>query len=308
MKKGKLKSSKKVLISKFACLGLIAGMLLNFQSCTFNNGKDTTTSRTNTSTSTSVSTSTNSGDNVNKPKYRSLEELRQAELPTYVDRYEGQEYCFVREEDVLEISREFKYAIEDYFKEHGAGNFTNLSEFWPEDIEYIVTAIAFTESTYRTNCMNEVGCGGLAGIKKEDLLKSLNGWANNTSIWGKNIPYINCNPDEVDIFNAVISIEYTYYNIAYNLVNRFRKDKTFTDQDGKKQNIWKNIEYSEDTQTELVIASHFWGMTNVVNGALNNTGKGRDAEFYQNSDYVNKVLKKKAELINTYENDLEFSK
>ncbi|MBO5909964.1 MAG: hypothetical protein J6Q15_00495 [Clostridia bacterium] len=40
----------------------------------------------------------------------------------------------------------------------------------------------------------------------------------------------------------------------------------------------------------MIIASHFWGLTNVVNGATNTSGQGGDANFYMNSDYVNKVL------------------
>lgn len=232
-------------------------------------------------------------------RYRPLEELRKVKLPTKTQYFNGKPYQVVAEQDVLELSREFKYAIKDYFKACGAGDWTSTStqDFWPEDIEYIVTAIAFVESSYRADVINNIGCGGLTGIQKEDTLQTLNGWANNSGIWGSTIPYINCNPAEVDMFNPATCIEYTYYSIGYNLANRLKKDKSFIDNNGRKQSVWKHVDYTPENQRDMIIASHFWGLTNVVNGATNTTGKGRDANFYMNSDYVNKVLDKYQDIL-----------
>jgi len=322
MTKGKIKKFKNIIIASIATLS-VANVVLLSSLGIINHQKQhdnietpdtivdvdeqlevqTPTSNTNTNindntSGTQTPTSTNTQEQTKQ--YRSLDELRQVKLPTQTKTFKGVEYEVVAEEDLLNIAREFKYAIKDYFKAHGAGDWTNaeLEQFWPEDIEYMVTAIAFVESSYRTNVINNLGCGGLTGIQKEDMLKTLDGWANNTNIWGADVPYINCNPDEVDIFNPVTCIEYTYYNIGFNLANRLKKDKAFVDGNGQKQSVWKNIDYSAETQNDMIIASHFWGVNNVVDGALNTSGVGRDLAFYQNSDYVNDVNNKFEQILN----------
>lgn len=260
---------------------------------------------------------------VSKPSggdvYRDLEQLRKIQLPTYNGTYpdaEGirREYKFVYEEDVLNLSKEFSLAIEDYFKAHGSSNWTNddYKEFWPEDIEYMVAAIAFRESEYRTNSTNEErNCVGLMGINKGEMLPTLEQWLT-LPIWAPNYPQIEFDIEKVDMFNPTSSIEYTYYNIGYGLANRFKKDKKFTDIDGKRKTIWTTLEYSEDMQNRLIIASHLYGMTNVVDSIYDRNyyedDNGQKHKIplskYIYSDYVEDVLDKMYELKNTYEQGL----
>lgn len=293
MKKAKLKADKKVWLARGAAAAIVGGMILGTAGCGVQN-------------LISKHEYVNAAEDENF-EYRSLEELRKVKLPTYTDKYQGKEYEFVNEEDLLQLSREYKHAIEDYFRAHGASDFTNpdTGEFWPEDIEYIVVATAFVESGYRTNCVGKNGCVGISGINKESLLTTLDGWANNTTIWGDDVPYINCNPDEVDLLDASKAIEYHYFSIAYMLANRLKKDKTFV-LDGKEQCIWDHVKYNTENQQELLVASHLWGINNITRAGLGNHPDGNTAKGYMNSQYVAKVQAKKEELIQKYENDFSF--
>ncbi len=290
MKKAKLKADKRVWIARGATLVIVAGMLL---------GAGVVVPKIVDTIAISASDQ--------DFEYRSLEELREVKLPTHTKRFKGKEYTCVEEEDLLQLSREYKYAIRDYYKAHGASDLANpdTGEFWPEDIEYIVVAVAFAESSYRTDYINEKNCGGLTGINKEALLTTLDGWANNTTIWGKNIPYINCNPSKVDMTDASTCIEYTYHNFAYMLANRLKKDKTFV-LDGTEQCIWKHIKFSGKTQQKLLIASNLWGVGNITSAGLGKHPEGNTVKGYINSKYVAKVQAKKEELIRKYENDFTF--
>lgn len=249
--------------------------------------------------------------------YEALQHVRNIKMPTYVATFPNeygvrQEYNFAQEEDVLNVSRELSYVIEDYFKSCGASNWANedKDQFWPEDIEYVVTAIAFRESTYRTNVINNIGCAGLTCIKEDELLKTLgNEWLV-SRIWGKNVPQVNCNSETVDMFNGTTGLEYTYYNIGYNLANRFKKDKYFTDVDGVRKSVWQVLDYSDEMQKRLIIASHLFGVNNVVDAvfgrAYDNNGNKVSLEDYINCGYVEDVMDKTYELINTYEQGLEY--
>lgn len=239
-------------------------------------------------------------------QYRSLNELRQVKLPTTTQRFDGVKYQVANEEDILKLSREFSFAIEEYFKSCGAIHWTNNDnqQFWPKDVEYMVTAIAFRESTYRTDVINEKGCKGLTCLKEEELLKTLREEWLVTRIWEDNIPNVNCNPDEVDMFNGTTCIEYTYYNIGYNLANRFKKDKYFTDVDGERRCVWNVLDYSEETQNRLIIATHLFGIDNITNsvfGRANSSGKVIAIDKYLYCDYVEDVMDKMQELKNNYE-------
>lgn len=248
----------------------------------------------------------------NVGQYRTLEQLRSVELKTYSTTFleQGKRniYNFANEEDILQISYEFKYAIEDYFRGCGASFWTSEKDeqFFPEDIEYLVTAIAYKESSYRCNVINELGCGGLTGLNKKELLETLQNQWLVKNIWGNNIPYVNCNSEEVDIFNPTTCIEYTYYNIGYNLANRLKLDKEFTYK-GERRKLSEVIDYSkEDMFDRLIAASHLFGLNNVVTAAFGDKfdkdGNKIDVNQYLYSDYVEDVLAKKYELKNTYEN------
>ena len=292
MNKAKLKTDKRAWIARGAATVLVGGMLLGAGAVV-----------------PKIVDMVSMSENDENFEYRSLEELREIKLPTQTKRFKGKQYACVDEEELLQISREYKYAIRDFYKAHGASDLANpdTGEFWPEDIEYIVVAVAFVESSYRTNYINEQNCGGLTGINKEALLKTLDGWANNKSIWGSNIPYINCNPQEVDMTDASTCIEYTYHHFAYMLANRLKKDKTFVI-DGKEENIWKHVKYSDKTQEKLLIASNLWGIGNITSAGIGKHPDGNTLKDYVNSAYVAKVQDKKEELIDKYENKSLFGR
>lgn len=227
-----------------------------------------------------------------------LEEIRKYNLPTVNLKYGNKYHQTVQEEDVLEVSRQLSTAVEEYFKSYGASDWTNEdnAQFWPKDIEYIIAAIAFRESGYRTNCINEQGCGGITGLNEDDALETLDLWLHNTSIWGEDYPNINCNANEVDIFNPVVCMEYTYYNMGYLLANRFKKGKQFVDYDGEIRGVWEVLPYSEDTQVRLIVACHLFGVGNVIDAIFERQANGDDINEYIYSQYVNDVLCKRNEL------------
>ena len=155
--------------------------------------------------------------------------------------------------------------------------------------------------------MNSLGCGGITCLKKSEVLKTLGEQWYVSHIWGSNIPDVNCTETEVDIFNPTVAIEYTYHYLGYNMANRFKKDKRFLDVDGVRRSIWDEIEFSEEMQTRLLIASYFWGIGNVTNsvfGRPNEKGEIVSINDYLYSDYVEDVLDKMQELKNTYEQGL----
>ena len=286
----KIKKLKKVIICTSAAL-LVASTTFFVSLGLTNNNPSTEDFKTK-------QTQSSSDKHTQTPKYRSLEELRKVKLPTHTEYFDGVPYQVVDEEDVLKLSREFKYAIQDYFESRGAIYWTNndTKQFWPKDIEYIVTAMAFNESTYRTDVSNDKGCVGLLGIRKADMLKSINGWANDTTIWGKDIPYVNCNPDEVDVYNPVTAIEYTYYYMGYHLANVLKKDTTFN-YNGKEHCLWDYTKFSSSKQTKLLVASHFWGYGNLTTSALGINEQGYTLDTLLDSQYVTRVINKYQDLI-----------
>ncbi len=244
--------------------------------------------------------------------YANLQEVRKTQLETHVVTWTEEDgskakYLQANEEDVLELSKDMSVAIEDYFKACGATDWVSDKEeqFWPEDIEYIVTAIAFNESSYRTNCMNDGGKAGITGIYKSSLLKTLDTQWLIPRIWGNTIPQVNCNPKEVDIFNPTTCLELTYENIGYNLANRFKEDKDFIDIDGQKKCVWDMLEYSEELQIRLVVAAHRFGLGNVINSIYGRNYNEEEKRYvpieeYIYGGYVNSVMEKALELEQTY--------
>lgn len=249
------------------------------------------------------------------PQYRNLYELRKVELPTYQNRFDGKTYTFVDEKDVFEYCVELKYAIKEYFKNYGASDWFSPQEqkFWMDDIEYIVTAIAYRESSYRTNCINELGCGGIAGINKEQVLETLDNWLHNPSTWGSNLPDVKTSVEEVDVFNPATSLEYTYYNIGYVSRVIFQKNKKF-EYYGEMYCIWDNVPFTKSNQIKLIIASHLYGIGNIVDASKGVQKDGHDINYYINSNYVQDILEKTEELKSKYkselgwQNDFDFSR
>ncbi len=249
---------------------------------------------------------------IKKDEYDRLQDLRKKKLPTTPKKFNGEIYQVADEQDVLELSKDFALAIEDYFKTCGASDWANpySQEFWPEDIEYAVTAIAFMESSYRTDVINEIGCGGLTGLHKEDILKTLGQQWLTPQIWKDKVPKVNCNPDEVDIFNGATCIEYTYYNIGYNLANRLKTDKYFIDIDGTKRSIWNEIDFTEDKQLRLIIASHRYGLNNIIDSIFKRNydkeGNLIPLSNYIYSEYVEGVMDKMVSLELEYGENLSY--
>ena len=307
-KQAKIKNLKKISIVKLSTLSLVGVMLLSsLGGCAIKqNDKD------------NVIDNTRMEDKAYE--YRSLEELRKVKLSTYIDTFKEEDgskkkYHVVEEQDVLELSREFRYATKDYFKSYGASNWTNedTKQFWPKDIEYMVTAIAYRESTYRTDSTNkERDCVGMMGINKNKMVPTLEQWLTSYH-WAPNYPQVEYDVTKVDMFNPTTSMEYTYYNIGYNLINFFKKDKYFTDKDGKYKTIWTTLKYSEDMQNRLIIASHLFGIDNVVDSIYDRNYDEEQKRYisldeYIYSDYVEDVLDKMYELKNTYEQEQGLSR
>lgn len=236
--------------------------------------------------------------------FKSLEELRKVKLPTYTDIVNGVECSFVKEEDLIEYSKQMSKAVEQYFKSCGATNWANeeSEQFWPEDIEYLVVAIAFQESSYRTDYINDEGCGGLLGLNKKDVLNTINSWVTNKAVWEDKMPNINCNYNEVDLFDPAKSIEYAYYLMGYKLANFYKNDKQFY-HNGEYKNLWEKSKanYSEELQEKWLTASWLFGDTNVINSIYGVQQEGHTINDYLNSKYVKSINEKKEELKNIYE-------
>ena len=249
--------------------------------------------------------------------YIKLNKVSNATLTTHKDNYRDndnvvREYTFVSDrEELIAVNKLLADAIEDYFKAYGASNWTNpdQEQFWPKEVELLMTAIAWRETEYRIDAYdNKTGCAGITGLNKTKLLETLqeSGWLQLPQ-WGDSKPYINCNSDEIDIFNPVKCLEYSYYNMGYNLANRLKKDKFFYDKTtGNQVSIWQKLEYSEEMQLRLIISSHLFGITNVVDSVFERNYDEQKERYinineYIYSEYTNDVLKMYYELCDEYE-------
>ncbi len=297
--KATIKSFKKVLIKSTALL-LLAMTIGEFSACnTREQGQD-------------IDIIDIQQPQTTEEAYNNLKKVTSIKMPTYEDTYKDpdgvrRKYNFVYEEDVLSVSAQLSIAIEDYFKACGASDWAdpNTEQFWTEDVEYIVAAMAFKESCYRTNSTNdERDCVGLVGINEELLLPTLEQWLT-LPVWEPTYPNVEFDSTKVDMFNPTTSLEYTYYNMGYNLVNRFQKGKRFYDEKTQSElSVWDKLEYSPQLQIKLVIASHLFGLDNVIDSVFERNydeyGKLIPLSRYINSEYVNTILEKTEDLKSTY--------
>lgn len=245
--------------------------------------------------------------------YEKLLQVRSIKLPTYTQTYKDEDgikrqYEFANEEDVLNLSRDFSVAIEEYLRSCGAGYWANADtkQFWLNDMEYIVAAMAFRESTYRTNYVNKQGYGGITGFDDVDSLKTLREQWFVEHVWKGNVPDVDCSSEKFDISNPNQCMELTYHYLGYTMATRFKKDKHFNFK-GESRCIWDEIDFSEEVQTRMVVASYFWGVGNVTNavfGYPNEKGELVPLDDYLYSFYVEDVLDKAYELIDEYDNQL----
>lgn len=255
-----------------------------------------------------------------KDSYEELCKVASQKLETYEGNYKDNDgvtrkYLFVKnEEDLIQLSKELSVAVKNYFKAYGASDWANPDEemFWPENIEYLVVAIAWRETEYRTNTWNEEsGCGGITALNKEMLLKTFThgNWLTE-DVWGKHIPYINCNPNEVDVFNLGQNMLYQYLNIGYNLANRLKNEKTFYDEESNTRiGVWQKLNYTDEMQDRLIIASQLFGINNVVNSVFDRNYNEKEKRYiplkeYVDSSYTNDVMNKFNELVDKYENQI----
>ena len=304
----KIKSMKKVIVATMSMLTAATIAFVSTIGFTMNDSKQMKeTTSSNKVTMSQKGQPTTEHENKESIECARLKGLRKYKLSTTTKYFDGKPYQVADEKDVLRLSKEFAIVLEKYFKSCGASDWSNpyTEEFWPYEIEYLVTALAFQESSYRTDVINERGCGGLTVLHEEDVLKTLGDQWLVPRIWGDNVPQVNCNPDEVDIFNGTTCIEYTYYHIGYLLANRFKNAKYFIDEDGTKRSVWDEIEFTEDNQLRLIIASYFYGVNNVVDSVFgrnyDSNGKLIPLKDYIYSDYVESVLDKMIELEILYE-------
>lgn len=233
----------------------------------------------------------------------SIQELRQVKLPTYsqyfTEKGERKLYDFVQEEDVLKYCIQLRYALEDYYKSLGASDWCEpqKGKFWLDGIEYIITAVAYKESTYRANLPpNSKDCSGITCLKKDDCLKSLQGWLGNASIWGSdNMPDLSFDENEVDVLDAETCLEYTFLMFGFNCRNMLQEGRHFTIE-GKTYCLSDRLKYDDDTVTKLAIASHLFGPGNIAKATYGIQEDGDTIDDYLNSAYVKGVLEKAREL------------
>lgn len=290
----KLKSNKKLALATASAL-LTISTLLGTVGCVNSQQTDETRlaySQQQTSTQTL--------------KRLSIQELRQTQLPTYQQYFtengERKMYDCVEEADVLKYCIQLKYALEDYYKSLGASDWCepNRDKFWFDDIEYIVTAIAFKESTYRANLpVNSKGCSGLTCLNKHDVISSLHGWLGNSAIWGNDMPDVCLNENQIDILNPATCLEYTFLNIGYTCRNALQEDRKFTVQ-GSTYCLSDKISYDGDTITKLAVASHLFGIGNIAKATYGVHENGDTIGEYLNSQYVKDVMSKAQQLKLTY--------
>lgn len=258
-----------------------------------------------------------------KQAYKNLQQVRKTKLPVqkvWWTEKDGSKNMYLQadEQDVLELSKEMSVAVQDYYRACGATFWVSDKEeqFWPEDIEYIVAAIAFNESSYRTDCINNGGKGGITGIYESAILKTLGEEWLVPHIWGTTIPQLNCNPEQVDIFNPTTCLELTYINGGYNFATCFKQDKYFIDDgklgDGKSKSVWTVFKGKYDNQRELeelrqrlFIAAHRFGRQKVIDAIYD---RAYDAETKQKislddilyGSYTNSVINKAYDLKQEY--------
>ena len=307
----KLKRTKVALIVTSGALLVSIGLFFGALGLQNSKGESTSNDGFNTEISTSQSTESVS-PKTKQQAFNDMQKVLNTQLKTYEDYFKDDDgvrrkYKFVKEQDLLELSSEMANVLEDYFEVCGAIHWTSnkTEQFWPENIEYLITAIAYRESSYRTNVTHPTsGAEGLTQIKDYEVFPTVGNWLN-LPVWKGQLSHINFEVGEVDLFNPTTSIEYTYYNMGYLLANRLKKEKKFTDIDGKTKCIWDTLEYSEEMQNRLIIAMHKEGIGNVTNaiyGRPNEKGVYVPLEDYIYSDYVEDVLDKANNLIDTYAN------
>ena len=306
----KLKTAKRVTV---ATTGIFLAMTMVVVSVLGSKGWSKDNSVKNNTETTIIEKTNNSVSKTKQQAYKDMQQVLNTELKTYKSYFKDDDgvkrkYDFVYEQDLLQLSGDMSIALEDYFKACGASYWTDEDEqqFWPKDIECIVTAIAYKESTYRVNVENDLGCKGLTGLKETALLNSLDNWLV-PATWGNDMTHISFDENAVDMFNPTTCIEYTYYNIGYNLVHWYKNDKTFVDKDGARKSVWDTIPYTEEMQVRMIVATHLYGIGNMLDAVYqrpNVEGKIVPLDDYIYSDYVEDVLDKTYELKNTYNRSL----
>ena len=244
--------------------------------------------------------------------YQNLQKVLNTKLETYNDYYTENgirtKYKFAREEDVLDLSLDMAIAMEAYFESCGAKHWTsNKSEqFWPKDIEYIMTAIASRESDYRTNITHQTsGAAGITQVKDYEIFPTVGNWLN-LDVWEGCHSHINFEVGEVDLYDPATCIAYSYYNVGYLLANRLKQEKTFTDIDGQKKCIWDTLNYSEELQNRLIIAMYKYGIGDVtaaIYNRPNSKGKLIPLDTYIYGGYVEDIMDKTQDLMSVYENN-----
>lgn len=304
----KLKSKKYVkIVSGVMALSIVAGA---FAGCGTNKYGDDTASHTTSINTTHVAV-TQAEDYVSKidtdysslsPK-QALKKAQNTKMYTYLDNYgtEGN-FLYTNEDECHIMSEIFRDVIMDYFKYYEASDWVSddLGKFWPDNMAELMTAIAYKESSFRTNLTNDEGFTGMMQLDEASVLKSLENWMN-APAWGDNGPYINCNPDQIDMHNPTKCLEYSYYYMGYILCNFLKENKRFKrEADGKYYCVWDYVKFSEETQLRALIASYRFGPTKVTDAMMGMSKDNETANTYLNSEYVNTALEHMQRYINQY--------
>ena len=213
----------------------------------------------------------------------------------YHDTYRGQTYLFAREEYVLELARESLTRVENLLMTVDGMTpvGTSSGDFYPEYYnEYLLTALCFTESSYRISDENgnllksSAGALGLTQVRPS-AIEDLNDWLNNT-LGLKNIKYTT---EDLNDLNKAMDIS----NMI--LIKTCKSHGKVS----SKSPIYPylNESFSLSRQEEILLAIYNNGYSNMLSYIQNGTVYDYLSEGNP-SNYVNKVLSKKDQLMEKY--------
>lgn len=214
---------------------------------------------------------------------------------TYLANYQGEPYYFITEEYALSLASDSLTRVKEMLSTVNGITpvATTTGEFYPEYFnEYLLTALCYTESSYRISKKNgeplksNAGAIGLTQVKPETL-SSLNNWLHNT-LHLNNITYTT-----EDLSDPSKAMDITTLLLIQICKNHGKM--------GCNNPIYPYIQesFSLKRQEEIILAIYNNGFNNmksyVENGTIYNYLSEGPA-----SNYVNKILTKKERLEEKY--------
>lgn len=219
----------------------------------------------------------------------------------YISTYNGTKYFFATEEYMLQLSRESLSRVEAMLKSVDGITpvGTSSGSFYPEYFdEYLLTAVAFTESTYRISDTNgnllesKDGALGLTQVKPSTL-NDLNNWLHGTmglTSVTYTIEDLHDPSKALDITNLLL------IKICKNHGKMTSNNPVYP---------YLNESFTLERQEEIILAIYNNGYDNIMR-YINNGIVYDYLKEGSSNNYVNKVLTKKEKLVeNHFENPQE---